>query len=161
MDSATKREGFHHGIGSFVPEGSNRIRLKQFRLPMAIMASEILSKFPFAETRKYLLPIPEGSKEQRALLLANVELSDGNIFTFICTHLDYPSSEVRQVQVAALTEILKGNPLPDDPGRRFQRQSGCNRNHIPDGNWLQVSTSDFTFPASGPQKPRSTTFFAI
>ncbi len=111
----------------------------------------ILSKFPFAETRKYLLPIPEGSKEQRALLLANVELSDGNIFTFICTHLDYPSSEVRQVQVAALTEILKGNPYPMILAGDFNASPDAIEINSGMANWLQVSTSDFTFPASGPK----------
>jgi len=111
----------------------------------------ILSKFPFVETRKYLLPMPEGAKEQRVLLLANVELSEGKIFTFICTHLDYPSSEVRQVQVDALTNKLKDNPYPMILAGDFNASPDAPEISSGMANWRQASSPDFTFPSSEPK----------
>jgi len=111
----------------------------------------ILSKFPFVETRKYLLPMPEGAKEQRALLLANVELTNGNIFTFICTHLDYPSSEVRQVQVKAMTEILKDNPYPMILAGDFNASPDAPEIQLGMAGWLSASAPDFTFPSMEPK----------
>lgn len=111
----------------------------------------ILSKYPFTETRRFRLPMPEGSKEQRAMLLANIELPDEKIFTFICTHLDYPSSEVRLAQVIAVTSILKGNSYPMILAGDFNATSDSPE--IKDGmaNWEQISTPDFTFPSSEPK----------
>ncbi|MFH1214228.1 MAG: endonuclease/exonuclease/phosphatase family protein [Candidatus Neomarinimicrobiota bacterium] len=111
----------------------------------------ILSKYPFTETRRVILPMPEGSKEQRAMLLANVELPDGKLFTFICTHLDYPSSEVRQVQVEALTSILKGNPHPMILAGDFNANPESPEISVGMAGWMPVSAPDYTFPSSDPK----------
>lgn len=111
----------------------------------------ILSKYPFTETKRFMLPLPEGAKEQRTLLLSNVELPDGNIFTFICTHLDYPSSEVRQVQVEALTSTLKSNPYPMILAGDFNASPDAPEIFSGMADWLPASAPDFTFPSSEPK----------
>lgn len=111
----------------------------------------ILSKYPLAEIKRIMLPMPEGSKEQRAMLLANVELPDGKLFTFVCTHLDYPSSEVRQVQVEALTNELKENPFPMILAGDFNAQPDSPEISKGMAGWKQVSSPDFTIPSSNPK----------
>jgi len=111
----------------------------------------ILSKYPLAETKRIMLPMPEGAKEQRAMLLANVELPDGKLFTFVSTHLDYPSSPVRQVQVEALTTALKGNPYPMIVAGDFNAHPDAPEISKGMAEWKQVSSPDFTIPASAPK----------
>ena len=43
----------------------------------------LLSKYPLAKTTRVMLPMPEGAREQRALLIADVELPGGNMITFV------------------------------------------------------------------------------
>jgi endonuclease/exonuclease/phosphatase family metal-dependent hydrolase len=111
----------------------------------------ILSKYPLTETKRIMLPMPEGAKEQRAMLLADVELPDGKVFTFVSTHLDYPSSSVRQAQVEALTTALKGNPYPMIVAGDFNAHPDSPEISQGMAAWKQVSAPDFTIPASGPK----------
>jgi endonuclease/exonuclease/phosphatase family metal-dependent hydrolase len=112
----------------------------------------ILSKYPFEKTRKVVLPIPEKSNEQRALLLADIELPDGKMFTFVSTHLDHSSSEVRIIQVNALNKALKKNKLPVIVAGDFNGRPDSPE--ISEGmkEWLQACSPDFTIPSD---KPRS------
>jgi endonuclease/exonuclease/phosphatase family metal-dependent hydrolase len=111
----------------------------------------ILSKYPFEQTRKIMLPIPEGSNEQRAMLLADVELPGGRVFTFACTHLDHSSSSVRTIQVQALDSILKSNRFPFIVAGDFNARPDSPE--IKDGmkDYLQACSDEFTFPSSNPQ----------
>ncbi|SHF88457.1 Metal-dependent hydrolase, endonuclease/exonuclease/phosphatase family [Mariniphaga anaerophila] len=111
----------------------------------------ILSKYPFLQTKRVMLPMPNGSKEQRALLLADVELADGKIITMVCTHLDYPSSEVRQLQVKALNNALKENPYPLIVAGDFNAQPDSPEISQGMASWKQVSSFDFTIPSHSPQ----------
>ncbi|MGV8137201.1 MAG: endonuclease/exonuclease/phosphatase family protein [Mangrovibacterium sp.] len=111
----------------------------------------ILSKYPMSETKRIMLPMPEGAKEQRAMLLANVELPDGKVFTFVSTHLDYPSSSVRQAQVEALTTALKENPYPMIVAGDFNAHPDSPEISKGMAEWKQVTSSDFTIPAKAPK----------
>lgn len=72
----------------------------------------ILSKYPLASVERIYLPKTENGKEQRAVLVANVEYREGQYFTFACTHLDYTNAEERQVQVKRLNEVLLEKAYP-------------------------------------------------
>lgn len=72
----------------------------------------ILSKHPIKSTDSFLLPFPEGSKEQRVLQVATVELSPSQDILVANTHLDYPTSEVRQAQVKFINGKLSEYDLP-------------------------------------------------
>jgi len=110
----------------------------------------ILSKYPFLQTHKVLLPMPEGAKEQRAFLSAEIELPEGKTITFVCTHLDHSSSEVRIMQVNALNAgvqidgpvIVAGdfNAQPSSP----EIKKGM-------AGWKQAGTADFTIPVDEPR----------
>jgi endonuclease/exonuclease/phosphatase family metal-dependent hydrolase len=111
----------------------------------------ILSKYPFEQTRKVMLPIPDGSNEQRAVLLADVELPGGRAFTFACTHLDHSSSAVRTIQVQALDEVLKSNRLPLIIAGDFNARPDSPEIKNGMKDYLQACTDDFTFSSSDPK----------
>ena len=110
----------------------------------------ILSKYPFIKTEKIMLPMIEGAKEQRAALITDIELPEGKCFTFISTHLDHSTSEVRQAQVKAINKALKKkrhpmiiagdfNGRPDSP----EIKEGMKK-------WKQACNPDYTIPADNP-----------
>lgn len=111
----------------------------------------ILSKYPFISTRKVMLPMPNGAKEQRALLIADVELNNGNIFTFVTAHLDYPNSEVRQAQVSDLNETLLKNPFPVILAGDFNAKPSSVEIREGMSQWLQACNPDFTIPSKTPE----------
>lgn len=112
----------------------------------------LLSKYPFAQTKRVMLPMPDGAVEQRALLVADVELPNGKMVTVVSTHLDYTTSAVRQEQVKALNKALKKNPYPVIVAGDFNAQP--HSPEIKEGMraWRDVSSPDFTIPV---QKPAS------
>lgn len=71
----------------------------------------ILSKYPFVQTERMLLPMVEKNREQRSLLTAKVELDNGQTLTVACTHLDL-KPEIRLVQVNAINKFLKKTDSP-------------------------------------------------
>lgn len=111
----------------------------------------VLSKYPMSETKKILLPMPEGAKEQRALLKTDIELPDGRMFTFVSTHLDYSSSSVRQVQVDALTSALKDNPYPVIVAGDFNARPDSPEIRKGMAQWKHADSPDFTVPADEPR----------
>lgn len=120
----------------------------------------ILSKYPFDNTKRYLLPMPEGAREQRALLTADVELPGGKIITFASTHLDHTTSPVRQAQVEAINKALAGNTHPMIVAGDFNAQPQSPE--IKDGMraWGQACSPDFTFPSANPRSKIDYIFFA-
>lgn len=88
----------------------------------------ILSKFPIVRSERIFLPCDPGT-EQRVILEADIELPDGNVVTFVCTHLEVSSSENRMDQVRFIQEktgrggmyILCGdmNATPDSPEMKY------------------------------------------
>ena len=68
----------------------------------------ILSKYPIVRSERIFLPHDAGT-EQRILLEADIELPDGKIITFVCTHLEVSSSENRMKQVKFIQSKLGKN----------------------------------------------------
>jgi endonuclease/exonuclease/phosphatase family metal-dependent hydrolase len=95
--------------------------------------------------------MPEGAKERRALLMGEVELSEGKSITFACTHLDYTTSEVRRAQVDFINRQLMKIETPIILCGDFN--AGPDSDEIANGmkKWMQVSTMDFTIPAKNPK----------
>ena len=111
----------------------------------------ILSKYPFAQTKRVMLPMPEGAVEQRALLIADVELPGGKMITVVSTHLDYTTSAVRQAQVKALNEALINNRYPMIVAGDFNAKPDSPEIKQGMADWKQVSSPDFTSPAHAPK----------
>lgn len=111
----------------------------------------ILSKYPFEQTRKIMLPLPEGSKEQRALLLADVELPGNVQFTFVSTHLDHSSSSVRMVQVQAINEVLANNPHPLIIAGDFNARPESPEIEAGMNGYKQLCSNDYSVSADNPR----------
>ena len=120
----------------------------------------ILSRFPISETRRVMLPMPEGAKEQRALLLAGIELPGGKGFTFVSTHLDHSSSVVRKVQVKALNRALSGIRSPVVVAGDFNAKPDSPEIAVGMRKWRTACTNDFTISSSNPTSKIDYIFFA-
>ena len=66
----------------------------------------ILSKYPIIRSERVLLP-NDGKTEQRSMLIADLELPDKSVITFVCTHLEVKSSAMRVEQVKFINKYLK------------------------------------------------------
>jgi endonuclease/exonuclease/phosphatase family metal-dependent hydrolase len=111
----------------------------------------ILSKFPFKLTKKILLPHSVGALEQRALIMADVELPGDKIITFVSTHLDHSNSEVRKIQVQALNEALEENPHPIIIAGDFNAKPDSPEINEGMKKWGQACTNELTAPANSPR----------
>lgn len=111
----------------------------------------ILSKYPFTQTRKVLLPMTQGAREQRAMLLADVELPNGKIITFVSTHLDHSTSDVRSAQVELINQTLMDNPYPVIIAGDFN--AAPESKEIKEGmkDWGRACPLEFTAPAKAPR----------
>ncbi|MCM1502525.1 MAG: endonuclease/exonuclease/phosphatase family protein [Bacteroidales bacterium] len=88
----------------------------------------ILSRYPIIRSERILLPNPE-SKEQRSMLVADIELPGGRVVTFACTHLEVSSSDSRMCQVRFIEKQLSGkgvfmlagdmNARPESPEMQY------------------------------------------
>jgi len=112
----------------------------------------LLTRHQFVDVYNIKLPHPIGRMEQRGMLQGSFILADGDTITFACTHLEAFDSVSRTAQVQFILEhysnstfpvILAGdfNASPDDPViERLMTQ------------WLDCTTSDFTFSANSPSE---------
>ena len=111
----------------------------------------ILSKYPLASVERIYLPKTENGKEQRAVLVADVEYREGRYFTFACTHLDYTNTEERQIQVKKLNEVLLTKTNAVIIAGDFNARP--NSIEIEDGMsaWKMLCKPDPTIPADAPR----------
>lgn len=109
----------------------------------------LLSRYPIVRSERILLPHSKGT-EQRAMLLADIELPDGQIVSYVCTHLEVSSSELRLEQVKFIQKKVKGikNPVflagdmnaePDSPEMTFLRKG-----------WDELTNRELTFSTMSP-----------
>lgn len=109
----------------------------------------ILSRYPIVRSERTLLP-NAGGKEQRSMLRADIELPDGQIITFICTHLEVSSPELRMEQVRFIDRQVRGignhvflagdmNALPDSPEMAWLRKG-----------WDDLTDRELTFSTKSP-----------
>ncbi len=110
----------------------------------------VLSRYPLIKTERVLLP-NEDNAEQRTMLVATIELPGGDPLTFICTHLEVSSGDIRLKQIhfidAWVDENVEGpvmlagdlNAEPDSP----EICQGFTR-------WQPLTSNEPTFPARNP-----------
>ncbi|RAV28421.1 endonuclease/exonuclease/phosphatase family protein [Sinomicrobium soli] len=112
----------------------------------------ILSKYPFASTDRVYLPRTENGKEQRAMLIADIEYEEGKYFTFVSTHLDYTNTRERQLQVQRLNEVLQNRPYPVIVSGDFNARPESEEIRNGMSGWLSLSGTDKkTVPAKDPK----------
>ncbi|MDR1864316.1 MAG: endonuclease/exonuclease/phosphatase family protein [Bacteroidales bacterium] len=110
----------------------------------------ILSKYPLACVERIYLPMTENGKEQRAVLVADVEFQEGHYFTFACTHLDYTNTKERQVQVEKLNRVLSAKPYPVIVAGDFNATPDAKEINEGMKAWKPVCRMESTVPAEAP-----------
>lgn len=111
----------------------------------------ILSKFPLTNIQRMYLPKTEHGREQRAVLVADVEYQENTFITFASTHLDYTNTMERQVQVQALNEILLQRDYPIIVGGDFNAVPSSVEIREGMAAWQVVSDLSPTSPSSAPR----------
>lgn len=111
----------------------------------------ILSKYPLAKVERIYLPKTENGKEQRAVLVAEVEYREGEYITFASTHLDYTNTIERQAQVKKLNEILTEKNTPVIVAGDFNAKPDSKEIKEGMNKWKILSNLDFTIPADAPR----------
>lgn len=111
----------------------------------------ILTRKPYINVEKIILPKAENVTEYRALLLATIELNDTDTIVFASTHLDYSSYNARKEQIDAVVKKLKSVKYPVLLGGDLN--SYLESDEIKHGfyDWAPLSNSDPTSPASSPK----------
>ena len=110
----------------------------------------ILSRYPILRYERVLLP-NDGKTEQRSMLIADIELPDGTVITFVNTHLEVKTAHMRIEQVKFIEKYLKGrknqiflagdmNAIPDSEEMRMLRE-----------NWMDLTNKVFTYHTSKPE----------
>ncbi len=111
----------------------------------------ILSKYPLAKVERIYLPKTVNGKEQRAVLVADVEYREGEYITFASTHLDYTHTDERQVQVEKLNGVLLNRPYPVIVAGDFNARPDAKEIGEGMAAWKTVSDLAPTVPASAPR----------
>lgn len=111
----------------------------------------ILSKYPLNKIERIYLPKTEHGKEQRAVLVADVEYEEGKYITFASTHLDYTNTQERQVQVRRLNEVLLDSSYPIIVAGDFNAKPDSKEIKEGMSPWLIVSNLKPTVPAHEPR----------
>lgn len=112
----------------------------------------ILSKYPIAKVERIYLPKTENGKEQRAVLIADIEYKENEYFTFVSTHLDYTNTEERQVQVEKLNEIVEDREYPVLMGGDFNATPDAKEIEEGMADWQLLSELEPTFHAEDPKR---------
>ena len=110
----------------------------------------LLSRYPILRYERVLLP-NDGKTEQRSMLIADIELPDGQVITFVNTHLEVKTAQMRIAQVQFINEYLKDcpnqlflagdmNATPDTEEMEMLRQG-----------WTDLTDRVFTYSTSKPQ----------
>lgn len=156
VDVLTRRERAPHQNGlNFISELAYRtgmLSLYGKTIPYAggYYGIGILTKYPYISSERILLPMPEGAREQRALLTSEIELPGGGTFIFACTHLDYTLPKVRQAQVECLNGVLLSSDKPVVLCGDFNATPESREIARDMGAWLQTTGPKFTIPANAP-----------
>src|SRR5690606_3079407 len=111
----------------------------------------ILSKYPLAKVERIYLPKTENGKEQRAILVAEVEFQEGKYVTFASTHLDYTNTEERQVQVKKLNDVLTAQRYPVIVAGDFNARPDSKEIAEGMAGWKTLSNGEPTIPAKAPR----------
>lgn len=109
----------------------------------------ILSRYPILRYERVLLP-NDGRTEQRTMLIADVELPGGKVVTFVNTHLEVMTSQMRIDQVNFINEYLKDclnvlflagdmNAEPDSHEMQLLYEK-----------WSSLTDQEKTFPSHSP-----------
>ena len=111
----------------------------------------ILSKYPVVRSERIFLPNPKPETEQRVMLVADIELPDKMILTFICIHLEVLSLKAREEQVQFINEWIKNAKNPVILAGDLNATP--TEKEIENGfsDWREMTGTECTFSTSDPR----------
>jgi len=111
----------------------------------------LLSKYPIIKSERILLPNPVPKKEQRVLLIAEIEMPDQSTLTFISTHLEVSSAKTRKAQVDFINKLIKNLKTPVILAGDFNATP--NEKEIKEGftDWYNATDTVYTFSTMKPK----------
>lgn len=111
----------------------------------------ILTRKPYINVKKVILPKAPAATEYRALLMAEVEVTDRDTIVFASTHLDYSSSKARMDQVGTIVSELQSTGYPVIVGGDFNAHPDSPEIAVLFNKWLPCSNDHATVPAKAPK----------
>lgn len=105
----------------------------------------VLSKYPFLSVKTEQLPTP-AEREQRAVLITEVQLPSGQNIRFASTHLDQSSDAISAAMASALNTFLIKDDMPTIVGGDFNTRP--EQETIANGmqQWKRFCNNDPTSP---------------
>lgn len=111
----------------------------------------ILTRKPYINVEKLMLPKAKNVTEYRALLLATIELNDTDTIVFASTHLDYKTADARKDQVKVITDKLETAKYPVLLGGDFNANPDSEEIETEFKYWASLSNADPTIPSNKPK----------
>lgn len=106
----------------------------------------ILSRYPVMMAKTELLPKPEGTKEQRAVVIAEILLPSGQKARIASTHLDHSTPEVRTAMATVLNGYLLKGDMPTILGGDFNAKPDESTIASVMQQWKRICNDNPTFP---------------
>lgn len=112
----------------------------------------LLSKYPIIKSERIFLPNPFPKQEQRVMLVAQIEMPDKSILTFISTHLDVSSEDTRKLQIDFINKKIKAIKTPVILAGDFNATP--DEITVKEGfiKWMDVTDNSLTFSTRTPEK---------
>ena len=110
----------------------------------------LLSRYPILRYERVLLP-NDGKTEQRVILVADIELPSGEVITFVNTHLEVKSSDLRVEQIRFINQYLENCQhtifLAGDMNATPESEEMQSLNE----DWQPITGKENTFPSTEPR----------
>lgn len=111
----------------------------------------ILSRYPVIRSERVYLPNPKPEKEQRVMLIADIELPDQSVVTFISTHLEVSSEKTRLAQIAFINKKVKELKNPVILAGDFNAIPSSKEISTGFTKWLNATDTTFTYSSTKPE----------
>ena len=111
----------------------------------------LLSKYPIIKSERVFLPNPAPQKEQRVMLIAEIELPDKSVLTFISTHLEVSSAKTREAQIKFITEKIKSIHSPIILAGDFNAIPTSEEINKGFPDWFNATDTVYTYSTSKPE----------
>jgi endonuclease/exonuclease/phosphatase family metal-dependent hydrolase len=112
----------------------------------------MLTRFPYINVQKVMLPKQKVEHETRALLMAEIELPSGDTIIVASTHLDYTSMISRDKQLEIITKTLKEKRFPVILGGDFNTTPNSTEIRTYFEDWQSLSIDSLlTSPSKEPK----------
>jgi endonuclease/exonuclease/phosphatase family metal-dependent hydrolase len=111
----------------------------------------LLSKYPIVKMERVLLPMLSPNHEQRSLLMAIVELDNGDQICVGSTHLDL-HADARMAQVQHINKVMLANNLPSIVAGDFNATPDEKEIKYGMSEWMPAMANDaYTYPSEKPE----------